>query len=201
MVISIFAPTIELDRSRWSAITTAAGADRPPSMRGYKARKDDIAPTASASATPVHHSRSQSPLRKSKPKSKQPTFEMFPRLPERSSRTHSHLFVASTSRSAAPKLLSDDDEVCATWCLKIGRHPRTRSAAKSSSFYQNSTRRHHEPSFIALQMLPAWRLDDRRSFIGRDHHHRRRAPDTGEITVVIRSIARRFHRGKVERLA
>ena len=146
-------------------ITMAAGADQPPSRLGYRAHKDDIGPIASASAMPVHHSRSQSPLRKSTSKPKRPTSRVFPRLPERTSRTHSRLFVASTSRSAALKLLSDVDEVCATWCLKIGRYTKARPAAKSSSLYQNSARRHHEPSFIALQVLPARRRDDRRSFV------------------------------------
>ncbi|UWU67649.1 hypothetical protein [Bradyrhizobium sp. NC92] len=95
---------------------------------------------------PVRHSRSQSQLQKSKSKPELQAYEIVPRLPERTSRAHSRLFVASTSRSAALKLLSDADEVCATWCLKIGRH-----AVQSCSFCQNSIRRRHEPSFNALQ--------------------------------------------------
>ena len=92
-----FAPMIELGRTR-STMTTAAGFGRAPSRRGYRVRKDDIAPIASANATPLHHSRSKSPLRKSKSKPRQPTSGMFPRLPERSSRAH---FIFSVCRLQA----------------------------------------------------------------------------------------------------
>ena len=64
-------------RLRRSMIGTAAGFDRAPSRRAYRAHKDGIAPIACASATPGRHSRSRSPLRKSKSKPRQPTFGMF----------------------------------------------------------------------------------------------------------------------------
>ena len=85
--------------SGWRAlITMASELDRPPSRPEYRVRKDDIVPIASTSATPAHHSRSKSPLRKSKSKPRQPTSGMFPRLPERSSRAH---FIFSVCRLQA----------------------------------------------------------------------------------------------------
>jgi hypothetical protein len=69
-----FATTFELGHA--SSTMMAAGFGRSPSRRGYRARKDDIAPIASASAMPSHHSRNQSPPRKSKPRPRLPSFGM-----------------------------------------------------------------------------------------------------------------------------
>lgn len=105
-------------------MTTGADLDQLPLRRAYRGHRDDIAPIACASATPARHSRNKSLLRKSRSKPKLPTSGMFPffwNVPP----ILFHRVVVTTSRSIPLKLLSDEHEVCATWCLKIGRRAKS----------------------------------------------------------------------------
>lgn len=204
MVISISPRPASCGAARDSTMTMAAGFDRSPSRRGYRVRKDDTAPIASASATPLHRSRSKSPLRKSKSKPKQLTSGIFPRLPERSSRAHFIFSLCRLQDRVAMKLLSDDDEVCATWCSKIGRHARAQMAEKKRKFFlpELDTATPRTPAYLTLQPFTGAQLlivGPRTAVVRASTHRclRRRCNVTCDRSA--HQIRRRKHRAHTER--
>lgn len=194
-----------------SIMTMGADFDQLPWRRAYRGHRDDIVPIACASATPARHSRNKSPLRRSTPKPKLPTSGMFPffwNVPP----MLFHLVVVTTSRQPPLKLLSDEDEVCATWCLKIGRRARKRAPRER----RNLLVRESNPAgdvnpcssrqaASSCKRIMIEHVDAPRVIKTSPTHSRARllaiADDIDESSVVIRSTMRLFHRGKVERLA